>query len=52
MNRGRADVPRRDPKFRYSQQGRNIEEVFQKDNEVEDTLILDYVKNKNTLRLV
>lgn len=52
MNRGRADVPRRDPKFRYSQQGRNIEEVFKKDNEIEDTLILDYVKGKNTLRLV
>ena len=53
LTRGRADVPSRDPKFRYTTGlGRKLDEVWKQDNEVEDTLILDYVKDKNHLRLV
>ena len=53
LTRGRADVPSRDPKFRYTTGlGRKLDEVWKQDNEVKDTLILDYVKNKNHLRLV
>ena len=53
LTRGRADVPSRDPRFRYTTGvGRKLNDVWKQDNEVEDTLILDYVKNKNHLRLV
>lgn len=53
LTRGRADVPSRDPRFRYTTGlGRKLDDVWKQDNEVEDTLILDYVKNKNNFRLV
>ena len=50
LTRGRADVPSRHPQFRYTTGiGRKLDDVFQQDNEVEDTIILDYVKkNKNS----
>tara|TARA_R110000824_G_scaffold303001_2_gene490802 strand:- start:967 stop:1752 length:786 start_codon:yes stop_codon:yes gene_type:complete len=43
LERGRADVPSRDPKFRYSQQGRDLEKVILQDNEVEDTEIWKFL---------
>ena len=48
LTRGRADVPSRDPQFRYTSGiGRKLEDVFMQDNEVEDTLILNHVKDRN-----
>ena len=42
LTRGRADVPSRDPQFRYTTGvGRKLDDVFKKDNEVVDTGILD-----------
>ena len=53
LTRGRADVPSRDPKFRYTTGiGRKLDDVWKQDNEMEDTIILDHVTNKNNLRLV
>jgi len=46
LERGRADVPSRDPKFRYSQQGRDLEKVILQDNEVEDTEILKFLEKE------
>ena len=38
LTRGRADVPSRDPKFRYTTGlGRKLDDVFMQDNEVHDT---------------
>jgi len=47
LDRGRADVPSRDPKFRYSQQGRDLEKVILQDNEVEDTSIWKFLEKGN-----
>ena len=47
LDRGRADVPSRDPKFRYSQQGRDLEKVILEDNEVEDTSIWKFLEKGN-----
>jgi hypothetical protein len=44
LTRGRADVPSRDPKFRYTTGlGRKLDDVFLQDNEVEDTSILRFL---------
>jgi len=43
IRRGRADVPKRDPNFRYSTGiGRTVENVITLDNEVEDKILLPY----------
>ena len=47
LERGRADVPTRDPKFRYSQQGRDLEKVILQDNEVEDTEIWKFLEREH-----
>ena len=47
LERGRADVPARDPKFRYSQQGRDLEKVILQDNEVEDTEIWKFLEREH-----
>jgi len=47
LERGRADVPSRDPKFRYSQQGRDLEKVILQDNEVEDTEIWKFLEREH-----
>lgn len=45
ITRGRADVPSRDPMFRYSTGiGRKVDEVIQKDNEVYDTAIWEFLE--------
>ena len=45
LTRGRADVPSRDPKFRYTTGlGRKLDEVFLQDNEVEDTTIWKFLE--------
>ena len=47
LERGRADVPSRDPKFRYSQQGRDLEKIILEDNEVEDTAIWEFLEREH-----
>tara|TARA_R100001082_G_scaffold110836_2_gene91978 strand:+ start:391 stop:1173 length:783 start_codon:yes stop_codon:yes gene_type:complete len=48
LTRGRADVPSRDPQFRYTTGiGRKLHEVMAQDNEIEDTEILNHGTNKN-----
>ena len=47
LDRGRADVPSRHPKFRYSQQGRDLEKVILEDNEVEDTSIWKFLERED-----
>jgi hypothetical protein len=47
LERGRADVPARDPKFRYSQQGRDLEKVILQNNEVEDTEIWEFLEREH-----
>jgi len=45
ITRGRADVPSRDPMFRYSTGiGRKVDEVIQVDNEVYDTAIWEFLE--------
>lgn len=45
LTRGRADVPSRDPKFRYTTGlGRKIEDVMTQDNEIEDTGIWEFIE--------
>ena len=44
LTRGRADVPRRHPEFRYTTGlGRRLEDSFKESNDVEDTILLKYV---------
>lgn len=48
LTRGRADVPSRDPKFRYTTGlGRKLDEVFLQDNEVEDTDIWQFLEKEH-----
>tara|TARA_R100001377_G_scaffold71190_1_gene46755 strand:- start:458 stop:1243 length:786 start_codon:yes stop_codon:yes gene_type:complete len=48
LTRGRADVPSRDPQFRYTSGiGRKLDEVFLQDNEVEDTEIWKFLERKH-----
>lgn len=48
LTRGRADVPSRDPKFRYTTGlGRKIDEVMLQDNEVEDTSIWEFLEREH-----
>jgi len=48
LTRGRADVPSRDPKFRYTTGlGRKLEDVFMQDNEVHDTDIWQFLEREH-----
>lgn len=48
LTRGRADVPSRDPMFRYTTGiGRKLDEVFLADNEVEDTMIWHHLEREH-----
>ena len=48
LTRGRADVPSRDPKFRYTTGlGRKLDEVFLQDNEIEDTDIWQFLEREH-----
>mgnify|MGYP003153044099 FL=1 len=48
LTRGRADVPSRDPKFRYTTGlGRKLEEVFKQDNELQDTSIWKFLEREH-----
>lgn len=48
LTRGRADVPSRDPQFRYTSGiGRKLDEVFLQDNEVEDTGIWKFLEREH-----
>jgi len=48
LTRGRADVPSRDPKFRYTTGlGRKLDEVFMQDNEVHDTDIWEFLEREH-----
>ena len=48
LTRGRADVPSRDPKFRYTTGiGRKLDEVFLQDNEVVDIDIWQFLEREH-----
>ena len=48
LTRGRADVPSRDPKFRYTTGiGRKLDEVFLQDNEIEDNDIWYFLEREH-----
>ena len=48
LTRGRADVPSRDPKFRYTTGlGRKLDDVFMQDNEVHDTDIWQFLEREH-----
>ena len=48
LTRGRADVPSRDPKFRYTTGlGRKLDDVFVQDNEVHDTDIWQFLEREH-----
>lgn len=48
MSRGRADVPSRDPKFRYNTGlGRKVDEVFELDNDWHDTNIWECLEREH-----
>jgi hypothetical protein len=48
LTRGRADVPSRDPQFRYTTGvGRKLDEVFVQDNEIEDTSIWEFLERNH-----
>jgi hypothetical protein len=48
LTRGRADVPSRDPKFRYTTGvGRKLEDVFLQDNECYDVDIWQFLEREH-----
>ena len=48
LTRGRADVPSRDPKFRYTTGiGRKLDDVFKQDNDVDDTIIWKHLEREH-----